>query len=990
MKLHYVLAILLFISQVVFVQAQEQITVKEAAEITYQAKETVKAYQSLLNFVAFAENAPNELKEAIENSYSPSRNQIFYSKDAVIEDDIDPENQLGHTKDLPADKYLNTLDILYEKDIDPTITLSNFQVSHLKKKDYLYIKVFFECQFSRKDRKKQLSYPVRQRIALLRAEKRGNRWYTFISGIRFFDPSLPIESTDNDILILSDIAIAADTTQLSASGNTEAVASSDRLELAIKEYEALQEESKKKLEEEFKQAITHANQLYANQEFEEAETAYKKARELNPFNTVPLVQLIRVKKELSIRTYESYMAQAERAKKERRYEVAMDFYQKAVQKKPQATDIITRELQPLSQRVNDISSVRNRIEAGKIADAIEECDRKIKEKRKVIADYPEFFLLRGKAYLLSSDRKAKERALEDFNKAIEIDAYYQEARLIRADYLEKNGNAIGAITDYDVALANIPLGRETHSERVAIITKKVLLKKNTSNLKGAIEEYEKLIRETDQLGLTQNAEVFYEKGLLEFKKAATEQSTTEYQNADKSFSKAISLNSTLLLAYFQRGLVRFDLEKYREAAKDFFESEKLGLDSVSRKSIEWKSKTLYDGGVKALEEGQLDKAEKFFRNAIVIRPKNSLAWFKKGEVLFSRQEFETAIDHYNTAIGFTSVFPEVYYKKGLALYRLSRYNEAIQCFDQAIKQNKNYIEAYKGAGDSYQKLTNFKIAFSFYQNAITILQPDLKKAQKADNKNLVTKLKSQLAEVYHGVGQCHYNTKAYPDAIKAFDKAIEYVPDFSDAYYYRGITFLAQNNLKDAVKNISKALEYFPENPSYRYAIANAYYLKKEYGEAIKNYTTVLRIDSINTLKDTKHRRGLSFVMAQNYEKALKDFSEYNASVENGKETVFYTDYGFLYLQMKQDSLATMQFNKALLHTSEFPEALYGLACVYDTRNNTNDAMLYVEKALLSKQLNKSFVVYNEEFFLKNLRNNKVLAKRYSALKKKNLLSSPN
>lgn len=965
-------------------RAQNQITVKEAAEITYQAKETVKAYQSLLNFVVFAENAPNELKDAIENSCSVSRNQIFLNKEAIIEDDIDPDNRLGQTRDLPVEKYLNTLDISYEKDIDPSIAFTSVQVSHVKKKDYLYIKVFFESAFGKANKKKNVPYPVRQRVALLRAEKRGNRWYTFVSGIRFHDPANTVDNTENDIPIVpeTDGSLVAGT-----NGDTLSL-TQDKVAIAIRDYEALQEESKRKLQDEFNQAITYANQLYANQEFEEAESAYKKARELNPFNTVPLVQLIRVKRELGSRTYESFLAQAERAKKERRYEEAMDFYQKALQKKPQASDIITRELQPLSQRVNDIASIRNKMESGNIDAAIEECDRKIKDKRKFINDYPEFFLLRGKSYLLSTDRRAKDRALEDFNKTLEIDAYYQEARLIRADYLEKSGNAVGAITDYDVALANIPLEKELFGERAAIATKKVALKNNLKNFKGAIDEYEKLLREAERLGIPKNPVFFYEKGLLEMKKAGADRSATEYGDADKSFSTALTLNTTFTLAYFHRGLARFDLEKYREAAKDFAEAEKLGLDTVYRKTIQSKSDILYASGLQALSEMKLDKAEKAFRNAIVIRPKNAKAWFKKGETLFAGRDMENALEHYNTAISHENFFPEAHYSKGLALSKLSRYQEAIESFGQATQQNKSYVAAYQGAGRAHQKLANYKVALLPLSNAIDLLLAEYKKAKKNDNKTAIPLLKSRLADVYHDIGQCHYQMKSYAEAVKILDISIDYGPDFADAYHYRGLAMLAQDQSKSAIKDLSKAIEYFPEDATYRYALADAFFHHKEYAESIKHYTTVVRIDSLNALSDTKYKRGLCHVKSGSYEKALKDFSDYSVAVSDDRADSFSTDYGFLYLQLKQDSLAMAEFDKVLRRKEQYAEALYGMACVYDMKKNLAEAMQYVEKSILTKKLNKTFVSQQEEFFLKNLRGDKLFNKKYTSLKKKNLASS--
>ncbi len=96
-------------------EQQSKVSLKDAKEISYQAQATVESLQNLLNYITFSDNVPSELAEVIANSYKTSRNRIFFNKDIIIEDDINPQAMFGKTKDVPAEKYLNDLDLPYEK-----------------------------------------------------------------------------------------------------------------------------------------------------------------------------------------------------------------------------------------------------------------------------------------------------------------------------------------------------------------------------------------------------------------------------------------------------------------------------------------------------------------------------------------------------------------------------------------------------------------------------------------------------------------------------------------------------------------------------------------------------------------------------------------------------------------------------------------------------------------------------------------------------------
>jgi hypothetical protein len=193
------------------VRAQEKISLRDATEMTYQAQSTVEGLQNLLNYVTFNDNVPSELAGVIKNSYTPSKDRIFVNGDVIIEDDTDPTYSASTSKDLSATKYLNVFDLQYEKTSDASIAFSKIQVSKVKKKEYLYVKVRFNEQFASTYKLTGKPYPLRQREALVRLFNLGNnKWQALIAGINFYDPSATEETTEEDLQITTDASATAD------------------------------------------------------------------------------------------------------------------------------------------------------------------------------------------------------------------------------------------------------------------------------------------------------------------------------------------------------------------------------------------------------------------------------------------------------------------------------------------------------------------------------------------------------------------------------------------------------------------------------------------------------------------------------------------------------------------------------------------------------------------------------------------------------------
>ncbi len=967
-KIHktlYTLGTLMLVSAATLAQ---NLTVKDGAEISYQAKNAITELQDLLNFVTFADLPPNELKEVIANSYSSSKNQIFYSKDVVIEDDIDPNYKPGNTRDLDIEKYLNTLDVFYEKTIDASINFANIKVSNVKKKDYIYVKVYFDSEFGSKFKKNGAAYHPVKRVAQLRADKAGTRWKVKIIGIGFADPNLPIEAKDNDLALLAD-----DATPNGASGNKDgSVASQKEIEEAVSRYMREREESdKKERENEYAQAIQRADLAFSTEDYLASKDAYLAAAEVYPFRTYPKIRINEVNR--IIATYFSYdelKKKGDIARNYRDYEASIEYYRKALNAKPEMLSTLDPEIKRLSNFVQEISGLRTQFEAKKYKEVLDQAEDMIKQKKKqkTINDFPEIYLLRGKSYLQTSDKKAADKAMDDFNEAIKIDQNYLEARLARAELNETRKNDIvAAIADYDIITKAIdPLNPAYHA-------KKAELKEKINNIKGALEDYDKAIALAPKRGVYP-----YSKALVLIK-------TKDFNAAKENLEKAIRVEPEFAKAYYQRGMLWMEVNKLKEAAADFTKAEGLGLESALVMNIQGKAVKYYDEGVVALNHGDLGKAQKSLTSAVSLRPKYAAAWYMQGKLWEKQGNYKKAIEQYNQALLGNERYKEGYYARGMAYTHANEYTRALEDFSTAVDLEPTYIDGLKGRGYAHSLLKEYTEAKADLTKAINLTLPLLSQAQKdkkSDAKANVQLFKSQLAELYSMLGYARYLSNEGNAGLADLKKGLEYADDYADAYRYRGLIYQQQGEQKKAIDDFNEAIKRDKKNYQAYRDRALSYIANGKAAEAVTDLSMVIRADSQAIAKDAIFVRGIAYARQGKYNEALQDMQSFMKKYPEAADARFYSELGFVYLDMSNANEALKQFENALKVENPYAQAQYGMACTYVKQNQWENALAWLETAFKTGKISKDQVKQDESRYLRTLADNKEYRKKYEALKK--------
>ena len=153
---------------------------------------------------------------------------------------------------------------------------------------------------------------------------------------------------------------------------------------------------------------------------------------------------------------------------------------------------------------------------------------------------------------------------------------------------------------------------------------------------------------------------------------------------------------------------------------------------------------------------QLDKIsesiEKFDKSTL-INPKNSDAFYNRGNVFSKIQDFEKAIFNFDNSISLKKNNPEAYNNKGSALLELYKFDEALNNFNKALKLNTNHYSARKNKAYLFEKKGDYNKSIN-----------ELNELLKLDKKNFEIILR--LANNYFFLGK-------YDEALKKYKFAYE-------------------------------------------------------------------------------------------------------------------------------------------------------------------------------------------------------------------------
>ena len=342
-----------------------------------------------------------------------------------------------------------------------------------------------------------------------------------------------------------------------------------------------------------------------------------------------------------------------------------------------------------------------------------------------------------------------ELALLNFEKSYAKDSSNLETQKELAFCYHTKKDYVNALKYYDFALKAEPENNE-------LLANKALTLHAMQNYVSAIELYKELLENSSNERLELNlaaASIAYGYDLFDKK---------DYGQALLYFEDAIELNDKEASAHFGYAKANAELGCTQAALASF---EKAAM--LSPGNIEYATEL---NNYRALQKSTDDTVSESPILSPVSEPELKL-------INPVAEDNAPNVEPENSVPTFSSLV-----EQGDDAYRKQRFDEALECYIKSAIFDPSDKTVMLKIANIYKIKGNNQKAISYYDKIISI---DKKSTDAYFNKGLV------LA-----------NDKKYDDAIKCFEKVIEYSPDYPYAYYSMGMAY----ELKDMPK---KAVEYY-------------------------------------------------------------------------------------------------------------------------------------------------------------------------------------
>ncbi len=436
---------------------------------------------------------------------------------------------------------------------------------------------------------------------------------------------------------------------------------------------------------------------------------------------------------------------------------------------------------------------------------------------------------RGRLYY--SELKDKDKALADFNKALELDPNLFVAYTLRGTMRMMRGDMAGAIADSKKAAAMQPQDADSwgtladmanlhdyHAEAAEAYDKEFALRAPTP---------ERLYkRGVSRLNLGKHAEA-----LADFSKVPRGTSKTEdlafylaeSHRAMKNYSKAHEV---------LRGAIRSNPKdaSLRKSLGNLYADEKRYAEAREAYELGIKLSPVTPGIRVALarllaSNKELDEAVEVYSTALELDPGDTYARSQRGHAYFELNKWEEAVSDYDRVLSSDPKHNLALSGRAMALFQRGKHQEALAAFDKLILVEDSRASYYAMRGTIRQRFGQYEQAVADYDKAISLgSNSNAMVFMRASANFSLGRLKAALADYevlvssesteprfHSGRGRVLAALGETDKAAAAYEKSLELKPT-ATAYAYRGFLLFARGRLDDADRDFEKALKLAPQD----------------------------------------------------------------------------------------------------------------------------------------------------------------------------------
>jgi tetratricopeptide (TPR) repeat protein len=299
-----------------------------------------------------------------------------------------------------------------------------------------------------------------------------------------------------------------------------------------------------------------------------------------------------------------------------------------------------------------------------------------------------------------------------------------------------------------------------------------------------------------------------------FNEALSALNSGDFRAAEKGFRKVVRLDGTHVPALNLLTVVLMSSNRFSEAEPLIAKA--VTLNKTSDVSF-------YNYGLISKNLKKPHQALEQFTKALELNPNAPETWNNRGTIFNDLKKYDYAIDDFNRAITLNQAYVDAYANKAKSLAELKRYDEALAAYDKALSLKPDLAEASLGRGNVFVDLRRFDNALEAYDKALSF-KPD-------------------LAGAWLGRGNAFAGLKRHDEALAAYDKALSLWPALAEAWLGRGNVFAELKRHDEALAAYDKALSLKPDLAGVWFGYGNVFTDLNRYNEAIAAYDKAIVLD---------------------------------------------------------------------------------------------------------------------------------------------------
>lgn len=428
------------------------------------------------------------------------------------------------------------------------------------------------------------------------------------------------------------------------------------------------------------------------------------------------------------------------------------------------------------------------------------------------------------------------------------------------------------------------------------------------------------------------------------------------------------------------GNVRFQYQKYEEAAGFYREAIRIN-PSVPIYH--------YNLGLAMDRLDRLAEAEASFNKYLEIDPAPDADNLNTVGVFFYKklQRHDVALDLYKRAIQANPDNDNFYYNQALVQEKLGQWSDAEASYRKAIECDPEDPENYNGLGvfyfgrqlheqavENYRKAISIRPGEALYHSNLGLAYQAL--GQQEEELEAYRRAAELQPRYFLELGRTLFTQGLFAEAIEAFDKGAEFLPQFPfnyaylaislentghidkawevlehalgkdpslDDYFYNrmGVVLYRSGQSEKAAGYYRKALETAPDNAIYRHNLALALDALNSFEEAEKEYLTAIELDSSNA--SFPSYLGAMYFKLGRYEDALAQFEK--AIALDPSNGLNFENIGLTFEMLGMMDQAEKAFRKAHETEPKSPVFVNRIGLFFYNRGRFEDAAPWFRKA---------------------------------------------